>query len=309
MKNLDALLTTLSQKIQAYRKNAAVFYLAAGAFMISFSGVWVKVAHVTPTIAGFYRVFFGGILLLAAAVWKREISWRGWRHIMLAFLCGFLLALDLFFWHTSIHYIGPGLATLLGNLQVFLITAISAVFLGEKTGFKFIIAIFMAFSGLFLIVGLQWNQLGHQYKTGVYLGFATAVVYTGFLLALRKLQSDQTGVSVFYGLMIVSFTTGLFLGLKAHLSADTFVIPDGQSWLALLVLGLLSQAIGWILITNALPRVRASLAGLSLLLQPSLSFVWDVLFFHRETSVVNWMGVIIVISAIYLGMTGNAADG
>jgi len=276
--------------------------------MISFSGVWVKVAHVTPTIAGFYRVFFGGIFLLMAAVWKREISWRGWRHIILAFLCGFFLALDLFFWHTSIHYIGPGLATLLGNLEVFLITAIGVVFLGEKIGLKFIFAVIMAITGLFLIVGLQWDQLGHQYKTGVYLGLATAVVYTGFLLALRKLQSDQTGVSVFYGLMFVSFTTGLFLGLKAHLSADTFVIPDLQSWGALVVLGLLSQAIGWILITNALPRVRASLVGLNLLLQPSLSFIWDVLFFHRETSVVNWIGVIIVLSAIYLGMTGNAAD-
>ena len=75
-----------------------------------------------------------------------------------------------------------------------------------------------------------------------------------------------------------------------------------------MVLGLLSQAIGWILITNALPHVRASLVGLSLLLQPSLSFVWDVLFFRRETSVVNWLGVIIVLSAIYLGMSGNAAD-
>ena len=166
----------------------------------------------------------------------------------------------------------------------------------------------MAFTGLFLIVGLQWDQLGQQYKIGIYLGFATAVVYTGFLLALRKLQSDQTGVSVFYGLMIVSFTTAMFLGLKAYFTVDTFTIPDVQSWVALVALGVLSQAIGWILITNALPRVRASMAGLSLLLQPSLSFVWDVLFFGRETSVVNWMGVVIVLSAIYLGMTGNTDD-
>ena len=305
---MAAVLTALPQKIQAYQNHAALFNLAAGAIIISFSGVWVKLAHVTPTIAGFYRVFFGGIFLLVAALWKREISWRGWPHMMLVLLSGFFLALDLFFWHTSIHYIGPGLATLLGNFEVFLITAVGALFLGEKIGLKFIFAIIMAFAGLFLIVGMQWDQLGDQYKTGIYLGFATAVVYTGFLLALRKLQSDQTGVSVFYGLMIVSFTTGLFLSLKAHLSADTFLIPDAKSWAALVLLGLFSQAIGWMLITNALPRVRASLAGLSLLLQPSLSFVWDVLFFRRETSIINWMGVVIVLSAIYLGMTGNPDD-
>jgi len=160
----------------------------------------------------------------------------------------------------------------------------------------------MAVMGLILIVGLQWDQLGPSYKTGIFLGLVTAVVYTGFLLTLRKLQSEQSGVSVFYVLMLVSWSTAVYLGLKVYLGGDSFRIPDGQSWAALLALGLLSQVVGWILITNALPRVRASLIGLILLLQPSLSFVWDVVFFQRETSLVNWLGVFMVLAAIYLGM-------
>lgn len=43
--------------------------------MISFSGVWVKIADVAPTISAFYRVLFGGLFLLAAACWKKEIIW------------------------------------------------------------------------------------------------------------------------------------------------------------------------------------------------------------------------------------------
>ena len=33
-----------------------------------------------------------------------------------------------------------------------------------------------------------------------------------------------------------------------------------------------------------------------------LSFLWDVLLFHRLTSVINWVGVTITLLALYLGM-------
>ena len=276
--------------------------------MISFSGVWVKISHVTPTVSAFYRVLFGGFFLLAAACWQKEITWKGWQRLLLGFLCGLFLALDLFFWHQSIQYIGPGLATILGNFEVFLLAGLGVVFMGEKVSPRFFLAILMAILGLFLVVGIQWNQLGSQYKTGVYLGLTTAVAYTAFLLTLRKLQSGQTEAITFYSMMLVSFATAIFLGLQAVYSGDSFAIPDPQSWTALLLLGLTSQAIGWILISNALPRVRASFAGLILLLQPSLAFVWDVLFFQRPTSVVNWIGVIIAITAIYLGMAKKSDD-
>ena len=276
--------------------------------MISFSGVWVKISHVTPTVSAFYRVLFGGIFLLTAAGWQKEITWKGWQRLLLGFLCGLFLALDLFFWHQSIQYVGPGLATILGNFEVFLLAGLGVVFMGEKVSPRFFLAILMAILGLFLVVGIQWNQLGSQYKTGVYLGLTTAVAYTAFLLTLRKLQSGQTEAITFYSMMLVSFATAIFLGLQAVYSGDSFVIPDPQSWTALLLLGLTSQTIGWILISNALPRVRASFAGLILLLQPSLAFVWDVLFFQRPTSVVNWIGVIMAITAIYLGTVQKSDD-
>ena len=294
--------------LKRLQRNTAIIHLIAGAVMISFSGVWVKISHVTPTVSAFYRVLFGGIYLLAAACWQKEITWKGWQRLLLGFVCGLFLALDLFFWHQSIQYIGPGLATILGNFEVFLLAGLGVVFMGEKVSPRFFLAILMAILGLFLVVGIQWNQLGSQYKTGVYLGLTTAVAYTAFLLTLRKLQSGQTEAITFYSMMLVSFATAIFLGLQAVYSGDSFAIPDPQSWTALLLLGLMSQAIGWILISNALPRVRASFAGLILLLQPSLAFVWDVLFFQRPTSAVNWIGVIMAITAIYLGTVQKSDD-
>jgi drug/metabolite transporter (DMT)-like permease len=291
----------MSNIIQASRRRYAFLSLIIGAVMISFSGVWVKVSHVTPTTSAFYRVFFGGIILLLAALLRREMVWNGGRHLLLNLICGLLFAIDLVFYHYSVLYVGPGLGTILPNFQVFILAITGIFFLGEKVRLFFLISIPLAFIGLFLIVGIDWGQLDQLNKTGVYFGLAAAVCYAAFLLSLRKVQSYQTGLSFFYVLMMVSMAASAFLALEIFRNGDTFNIPDLQSFFALLALGLFSQTIGWMLISNALPLVLASLAGFILLLQPSLAFVWDVLLFQRPTSLTNWVGVFIVLIAIYFG--------
>jgi drug/metabolite transporter (DMT)-like permease len=283
----------------------ALLSLLIGAVLISFSGVWVKVAHVTPTVSAFYRVFFGGVVLLVAALSRRELKWRGTRQVMLSTLCGFLFALDLWFYHNSIQYIGPGLGTIVPNFQVFILAGIGILFLREPLRVVFLLSLPLAFFGLIMIVGLNWAQLEQAYRIGIYYGLACAVLYATFILTLRKLQSEQAGISFFYVLMVVTFTSAIFLAAEVIHNNDSFRIPDLQSFFALAALGLFSQSIGWILISNALPQIRASLSGLILLLQPALAFVWDVLFFQRPTTLVNWMGVGLALAAIYLGMAGQ----
>jgi drug/metabolite transporter (DMT)-like permease len=222
--------------------------------------------------------------------------------VLVSLLCGFLLALDLWLYHHSIQYIGPGLGTILPNFQVFILAAVGILFFKEPLRLIYVFSLPLAFIGLFMIVGINWSNLEPAYHIGVYYGLAAAVCYAGFLLSLRQLQTDQMGISFFYVLMMVSLTTTAFLGADIVWRQDSFQIPDLQSFLALIALGLLSHTVGWLLITNALPKIRASFSGLILLLQPSLAFVWDVLFFQRPTTLLNWLGVAIAMVAIYMGM-------
>ncbi len=286
-------------------RNIPIFQVVSGAFLISFSGIFVKLADVSPTASGFYRVFFGSIFLLCATVWFKDYKKLTSAELFLIIFCGFVFAIDLFFWHVSIMYIGPGLATLLGNFQVFLLAATGIFFFGERVRPRFVAAIPLAIIGLLMIVGVNWNNLENEYKTGVYLGLLTAICYTAFLLSLRKIQSDERH-SQYFSLMIVSLSCAVFLGMKMLLTGDSFAIPNVQSLSALLGLGLFSQTIGWVLIANAMPNIRASFTGLILLLQPSLAFIWDVLLFKRPTDIFNWIGVVVTLAAIYMGLTGKA---
>ena len=85
----------------------------------------------------------------------------------------------------------------------------------------------------------------------------------------------------------------------------SFAIPNLKSLFSLVALGLFSQTIGWLIIANAMPKIPASITALVLLLQPALSFVWDILFFARPTTALNVLGVGITLGAIYLGLTGR----
>ena len=291
-----------------FSSSRVILRMLTGAVMISFSGVWVELADVSPEVSAFYRVFFGTIFLLPAVLWRRELRKRRRFHLPAGFACGTAFALDLLFYHKSILLIGPGLGTIIPNFQVFILSLIGFFFLGETLRLKFVIAVPLAFAGLFMVVGIDWSQLDRLYHTGVYYGFAAAACYAAFILALRRLQAAEAGGSTFYILMLVSLTTTVILAVFVVGTGHSFIIPDSKSLAALLILAFFSQAVGWILITGSLPKIRMSSAGLILLLQPSLAFVWDVVFFHRPMSLLNRAGVIVTVTAIYLGLTAGSAE-
>jgi len=132
------------------------FRLFVGATMISFSPVWVKLVSVSPTSSGFYRVFFGGAALALYLIVSRQrlqLSKRVWSILVVS--CVFF-ALDLWFWHRSINYIGPGLATLLANFQVFFMMLAGVWLLRQWPSPIQLVAVPLALFGLGMIVGLCW---------------------------------------------------------------------------------------------------------------------------------------------------------
>ena len=278
--------------------------MIAGAVMLSFSAVFVKWAHVGPTMAGFYRMFFGALFLLGALLVKKERLFHGSHHLKTVFICGLLFALDITLWHRSIHFIGPGLATLMANFQVFFLALFGMIILKEKSNWKFFVSVPTAILGLYLIVAPNWNALGVEYRAGVVLALLAAISYAGYILVLRNFQS-KFSVSALSTIGLIALITSFILALEALAINESFVIPDSQSWFALVGYGLFSQVLGWVLISKGLPKIEASRAGLILLLQPTFAFVWDILFFSRATTLLELLGALMALFAIYMGVTAK----
>ncbi|MBT7275001.1 MAG: DMT family transporter [Woeseiaceae bacterium] len=268
--------------------------------MISFSPVFVSLVNVSPTTSGFYRVFFGGVALTTFIFLSgRRLSFNKSIWIALVFSAVFFTA-DLWFWHRSILYVGPGLSTLLANFQVFFMLLASIMLFKQQPTKMQIIAIPVALLGLLAIVGIDWNQLHSDYRLGVIFGLLTAVSYTGYMLFMRQAQIDSKHVLPVREIAIMSLLVALSLGVIAQMEGESLAINSLQDLSLLLAYGLFSHATGLILIASALAKVTTAEVGIVLLLQPSLSFIWDVLLFNRSFTLVEFIGVSMVLVAIYM---------
>lgn len=278
-----------------------VLLIIIGSTLISFSAVFVKLAHVGPSVAGLYRNIFGALALLVIVAVRRETLWKGWGPVGYAAIAGLFFAFDLFCWHRSIHYIGPGLATIMGNFQVVVLAVVGVFVFREKATWRFFVSIPLVFVGLLMLVGIDWGSLEHAYKIGIGLGVVTAITYAGFLLTLRRSQQAPVRLGVASNLAVVTIMTGLFLSVAVGLEGADLRIPDTATWVWLIAYGVICQAVAWVIISRGLTIVPASLAGLLLLLQPTLTFVWDIVLFQRPTTLVEGIGAALALGAIYLG--------
>jgi len=285
--------------------------LFIGAALISLSPVWVRLVDVSPSVSGFYRVGIGGaalVIYLLVARKRLHFSKRTWWLLAIAAV---FFALDLWFWHRSILYVGPGLATLLGNFQVFIVMIAGIVFLRQLPSPAQLLAVPLALLGLSMIVGIDWSGLPETYQLGVIFGLLTAFTYAGYLLYLRQARTGSPYRVPTREMAVVSLITMAILGAAVLVEGESLAIPSLTDFGWLLGYGVLSHCIGWLFIASSLSEVTAVEAGLALLLQPSLSFVWDVVLFHRPTTAIELAGASIAIAAIYIGSrsTGRKIDG
>lgn len=290
----------MTTSLPTHQNQFPLFRLLLGSVCISFSPVFIKLAAVSPDSAGFYRMLFASLSLLVLMALRRENLRMPRRPKYLLAIAGLSLAIDFMFWHRSIHLIGPGLSTLLGNFQVFFTALFTWLIFRQAIPRLFMLAVVMALGGLILITGIDWQELERGYQLGILFGLLTAVFYSGYILLVKEALSDSSAGSV-PAMLVVAITGTLLLAIATPISGANFIIPDSRSLFALVGVGLISTTIGWSLISSAIRHIPATIAGLVLLLQPALALIWDVLFFDRSTGPSELYGILLILSAIYIG--------
>jgi len=279
----------------------ATLKLMAGATCISFSAVFVMLVSIPPSASAFYRLLFGGGILLAYLIATKRPLFNGLRGLFAVFLAAVFFAADLWSWHRSIVFVGPGLATMLANFQVFFLALAGIFFFAERLRWQLLVAIPVALLGLGMIVGFDWHMLSDKYRAGIVLGLLTAVFYASYILSLRRTRTDGRKRSAVADLALLSLISAALLGVIAIRSGDSLALPWPGDFGTMLAYALVAQVFGWLLIANSLKQVPPSRVGLILLLQPLLAFVWDVLFFSRSITTTELAGALMTLFGIYLG--------
>lgn len=281
--------------------------LAMGAMLLGFAPIMVRASASPPTTAAFYRMLLGGLMLLSyLAITRCPVTVR--RQILIAlFASGSVFAFDLFFWHRSIHLVGPGLATLLAGFQVFIMAIVGIALFGERFRWQLAVAIPVGLAGVALIIGIDWSALTPGYQIGVVFGLATAVTYSIYLLTMRWARGNaSSGTTPMAEVAWMSLGSAAVLAMLTFVTGESLAITTRSETILLAGYALLAQ-LGLVIISSSLTKVPTSLIGLLLLLEPIFAYLWELLIFSRPVSILEIVGVILALSAIYLGSKGAGA--
>ena len=288
----------------------ALAAMALGAALISTSAVFVKWVQIGPTASAFWRMGLAAAMLLAW--WVRPSARAAWRPaprvLALVAAAAVFFAADLWMWHRSILYVGVGLATLLGNFQVFALAAYGALVLGERGGWRLWAGLLLAIAGLALLLAPGWAGFDARFRIGIGFGLGTAVAYAGFLICFRAAQGRRARASNEALLWWLCVVTAILL-LATTVSAGEALRPTGPlDWIALLAYALIAQVFGWLVIGRVMPKLSAGVLGLCLLLQPLLAYGWDALFFGTRLDGWSALGLALSLAGIFLGLTRGSAQ-
>ncbi|MGO1545455.1 MAG: DMT family transporter [Gulosibacter sp.] len=276
-----------------------------GSLAVGMNPVLTRMSGENAATAVFFRFAIALIPLAVFAImeWRMNGPMKA-RPVILHLLAGVFFGLDVGLWIPGVMLAGAGIATVAGNLQVIIVPLLAFVIFREKMTLPFIAAIPVMLGGVVLLSGvIEQGDLTGDAFLGVALAVAGGFAYAGYIMIIgRSRPTGHASTNVFlssFTAMIVGTAVASFFG------APNFT-PDFTPLMILIAMALLSQVIGWVTTSSALPRLDSSTGSMLLLTQPLVAVVGGVLILNEQISILQWVGIVAIILAVWFTSVASA---
>lgn len=271
-----------------------------GSSLIALGPFFVEFSEVSAEANTFYRLLVGALFFIGFTLKKNEFKMDP-SFLLICMIGGILLVSDLFLWNQSVLFIGAGLATILSNLDIVFLIFIGKLFFSEQLPNKFpILCIAMVIGTVGLIYPI-FPALTSRNFIGIFLALGASLSYALYLFCIKYLSKEFSGQTSTAFLAVICLTGCIVLG-AIILARDTalFKIHSWHSFISIFLNSILSQVIAWWLISTGMRHLSLSLSGFLLLLQPTLTFLFDCLFLSRNTHWLQLIGSLCILGSIYI---------
>jgi drug/metabolite transporter (DMT)-like permease len=277
-----------------------------GATIIAASGTLTRLSNETPATVAVWRCFWAlPILYILAHREDRKYGKRLLQQRKLAALAGIAFTFDLVLWHWSIHEIGAGMATVLGNLSSVVVALLAWVLFRERPAMRLLGILPIVLTGVVLATGIIGGRAyGKSPTLGVIFGLACSIVYALFIVLYREGSKDLRRIAG--PLFDATAVGGIFALIVGPLVGGVHLLPSWHSQFWLIVLALSSQVLGWLVISVALPRLPASLTALILLIQPVGGIAISALVLGERPSIVQLAGALVIVVGVAFAVRGSS---
>jgi drug/metabolite transporter (DMT)-like permease len=272
--------------------------LLLGAVAIGVAPLFVRWIHVTygvgPTAIACWRMALSWpVFAVALATAARPVDTERARPAGMA-LVGALFVLDLALWHTSLVRTSIANSTLLSNLAPIFVALGGWLLFGARVGRSFIAAMVLALAGGVCLTGAS-IELGGTHLPGDGLAAAAAVAYAAYLLALARVRRDASTLRLMTWSGAVA---ALGFAAVAWALGERFVPNAPSGWLALGAFAVVAQLCGQALVAYSLDTVPATVAAVTLLIQPVLATLLAWPLFAEPIGLLQGVGAMMVMGGI-----------
>ncbi len=278
------------------KKSYLLLHIAV--LFIGFSPVFAKVISLNEGLLTWYRVSFSAIILffvLKLYKVKTKISFREKFDIA---KIGILVTLSWVFFYAGIKYSNISIGVVCYCVASFITAVLEPLIIKRQ----FRLSEFLL-SGLTIIgIGLIFH-FDTSYQLGIALGVISPVFYTLYSIYNKKLvERYDSRLINYYQMLGGTIGLGILLPVYLHFFPVKSVFPNVKDTLFLILLSLFCTVLVYVFLTEAMKKISAFTANISMNLEPVYAIIIAFLFFD-ESKQVNfsfYVGLFFVILSVIL---------
>lgn len=269
-----------------------IFELFAVAF-IGTCGIFVRNSLLPPISTGMWRIIFAMPFLFLLAL--KNIKNINLKDFLLMLLSGAFLGADLIFFNISLLNTSIANTNLITNLTALIVVPFSFYFFKEKIPKLFLPGAIITILGVFILIFGKESPTQSNYKGDLLAGLC-CIFYSGFFLTTYKLREKfKSTVIMFFG----SIGSLLVLGITSILVEGIYYPKSMEEFMPLFLLAIFVQVCGQSLLAYCQGKISVNLSSIITLLQPVIASIYSLLLFGEKLSIMEMIGIVIVIFGIY----------
>ena len=265
-------------------------------FMDAIAKYMANVEGMSPGQVNFYRFFFQLACILPFLFAIQGRSALSAKRPGLNLLRGVLHGAASLMFFTAVKYMPLADVFAIYFVEPFILTALSAVFLGEKVGWRRWLAIVVGFGGAMIVIQPSYEVFG---LTSL-LPVACAFLYALYMFLNRAIGEADTPVTMqtMAGIGGTLFMGAVLIGGEAAGQAD-FAISLPTSWLGLALLVILGSISGYahLIVVRAFRMAPLSVLAPFQYFEIIAATILGYALFNDFPTVSKWVGILIIVGS------------
>ncbi len=274
--------------------------LAIGVFIISFSGIIIKVITAPALVIAFYRVFITMIILTPYFFYKYSNSLKYFLDIRPA-LVGFLLALHFYAWISAVQLTNVANAVIFIAIQPLFTLLMEYLFAKEDirkgaiagVGFALLGSIIISYSDFHIILTRFYGDM---------LAVLAAFLAACYLFLGRSFRKKIKYIPYIY---IVYTYCAFFLFIFVLISGGSFTGYSNISYFYIFLLALGPTLIGHSILNLSIRYVPATIVSLAILGEPIITTILALVILKETLTGATMVGGVLILYGIFRAINTN----